>query len=100
MEDMPFVVEMSIWFFAFAISFLLLMFSPTIAHSIKKETTKTNHSDWSDEKLEARMSYLLFNESILNDGERDAIMEIQEARMNKRMRAYGINKWNEWKDKA
>jgi len=99
MEDMPFVVQLSFWFFGIGISFLLLVFSPTIAYAVKKDTSKTNHSDWSDEKLDARLSYLLFHENLINDAEAEAIMETQKARMNNRMRAYGQNHWNEWKDK-
>jgi len=99
MEDMPFVVQMSFIFFGFAIVFLLLMFSPTIAHAIWKDIAKSTHKSWSDEKLDARLSYLLFNENIIRDGELDAIREIQEARVNRRMSRYGKDKWNEWKDK-
>ena len=100
MEDMPFVVQFSVIFFGIGISFLLLVFSPTIAHAIRKDIAKNTHKSWSDEKLEARLSYLLFNENIIRDGEKEAIMEIQEERMNRRMSQYGKDKWNEWKDKA
>ena len=99
MEDMPFVVQMSVIFFGSAIAFLLLIFSPTIAHAIRKDIAKNTHKSWSDEKLDARQSYLLFNNNIIRDGELEAIMEIQEARNNRRMSQYGKEKWNEWKDK-
>jgi len=89
MEDIPFVVQMSFWFFGIAISFFLLMFSPTIAYAVKKDTSKTDHSDWSDEKLDARLSYLLSHENLINDAESEAIMETQRARGTNRMRAYG-----------
>ena len=99
MEDMPFVVQFSVIFFGIGISFLLLVFSPTIAHAIRKDIAKSTHKSWSDEKLDARLSYLLFNENIIRDGELEAIREIQEARVNRRMSRYGKDRWNEWKDK-
>jgi hypothetical protein len=100
MADMPFVVQMSVIFFGIAISFLLLVFSPTIAHAIRKDIAKNTHKSWSDEKLDARQSYLLFNNNIIRDAELDAIREIQEARMDRRMSQYGKDKWKEWKDKV
>ena len=97
---MPWIVEMSFWFFGIGIIFLLLTFSPTIAHAVKKSHTLGNHRTWSDEKLDARETYLLFNESLSGSAELEAIHEIQEERRTQRMRQYGKDKWNEWKDES
>ena len=99
MEDMPWIVEMSFWFLGGSIVFLILMNSPTIAHNVKKTNALNDHSDWSDEKLEARVRYLLCNESFSGRAELDAIHEIQERREEVSMRKYTMDKWNEWKDK-
>ena len=88
------MITFAAWFFGIAITVLFLMFAPwPIWKEIKLGTAK----NWSDEKIDARISYLLFRKNPFNGVELDALHEIQEKRMNKRMKEYGKQKWSEYK---
>ena len=69
--------------------------------SIARIREKVKLRYWSDEKLEARGSYLLARQwtDITNMEEYDWIREEQERRIEVMVRKSTKEEWNEWKDK-
>jgi len=87
------MVEFSYWFFGVAISFLILTFMPWPIWKAIKFIAAQN---WSDEKIEARMSYLSAHRNPFNQVEWEALEDIKTNRMNQRMKEYTKEEWSKY----
>ena len=97
---MNWIEEMSLWFlgvsFAYPIVFWLI---PSMVRGSRKSKALKKCRLWSDEKLDARASYLIHHGHI--DGpEYEAISVIVKDRKERMFQMLANNRWNEMKDKA
>jgi hypothetical protein len=96
---MHWIQEMSLWvmgvFFAFPIVFGLI---PSMVRDSRKSKALKKCRLWSNEKLDARASYLLEHDQY--GPEYEAISVIVKDRKDRSYRIYVNNRWNEMKDKA
>ena len=93
------VEELAIWTFGIVMIGGILTCIPPMVESHRTKKAFEKCRNWSDEKLAVRRSYLHNWDDVKSQIETSVIMDIQEERMERRLRVSANNEWQEWKDK-